>query len=145
MKRIAICLVTGITLATYLSLCLMLAGCRYPSTNQAAARKPAHGEYNAMTFAAFRATAPREPVIFSCEGKLSTLYISDKYRHAEKTMYCVMLRDQNGSVVAFCDKESPTGRKIIAMLSDGYWHKVRVEIQLTGEDSGCVDLVRLVD
>lgn len=101
--------------------------------------------YNPMTFAAYRAKAPKEPLVFRVSARLSDYY-NYQWSNAKATHYAIDLEGpyHEGNLHGYIAKAAD-GEKLFSVLEDGKDHGIMVTLkQREGAPSDHVDIVKFV-
>ena len=98
---------------------------------------PATVGLNVPSFAALKATPPREFVVIRAIAELDDYY-NFRYANAKSSHYSIRLTGlQDGRFYGYVSRNSDPGRQLIKLLEDGREHRVTVSIgwQRSGSDS----------
>lgn len=101
--------------------------------------------YNPMTFAAYRAKSPKQPVVFRVSARLSD-YFNYNWSNAKPTHYSIELEApfNEGTLHGYIPKV-PDGERLFSELEDGKPHGIMVMVKTRdGAPSDMVDIVKFV-
>lgn len=97
-----------------------------------------------MELRAFIGLAPPGPKVFTLKCAIADSYIGD-FCDARETHYSIHMRDRYGTAIwGYVEKDSPLGRRLASLLSDGAGHVITVAVRRT-KTAREVEVLRIVE